>query len=87
MLTPSNYLYLSVFRYSGSQTERISILKMALTEKGVIDNSHYDVSDTPPTTNSRRNTAQNIGQEQAQDSTASRATEGMDEDEGGGIDL
>lgn len=30
---------------SGSQTERISILKMALTEKGVVDNQHYDVHD------------------------------------------
>jgi hypothetical protein len=29
--------------YSGSQEERISILKMALTEKGVHTSSHYDL--------------------------------------------
>ena len=29
---------------SGSQEERISILKMALTEKGVLMGSHYDLT-------------------------------------------
>ena len=28
--------------FSGSQEERISILKMALAEKGVVAGSHYD---------------------------------------------
>ncbi|KAJ6485156.1 hypothetical protein C8R47DRAFT_550657 [Mycena vitilis] len=31
----------------GSQAERISILKMALTDKGIVAGSHYDI-DAPP---------------------------------------
>jgi hypothetical protein len=35
---------------SGSQEERISILKMALSEKGVHAGSHYDLKSDPPST-------------------------------------
>ena len=31
---------------SGSQEERISILKMALAEKGIVGRAHYDVQPT-----------------------------------------
>ncbi|KAJ7180194.1 hypothetical protein C8R43DRAFT_972146 [Mycena crocata] len=33
---------------SGSQSERISILKMALADKGIVAGSHYDVTPPPP---------------------------------------
>lgn len=36
----------SFFRCSGSQSERISMLKMALLDKGIVAGSHYDLA--PP---------------------------------------
>lgn len=33
---------------SGSQSERISILKIALADKGIIAGSHYDLAPPPP---------------------------------------
>lgn len=34
----------SVFSNRGSQEERITILKMAIAEKGIIPGSHYDLA-------------------------------------------
>ncbi|KAJ3555538.1 hypothetical protein NP233_g12185 [Leucocoprinus birnbaumii] len=59
----------------GSQTERISILKMALAEKGVVDSSHYDIPD-PTSAHTTENSASHgntrIGEHE----------EGENEDEG-----
>ncbi|KAJ7682695.1 hypothetical protein DFH06DRAFT_972454 [Mycena polygramma] len=37
----------SCVRCSGSQAERISILKMALADKGIVAGSHYDIGPPP----------------------------------------
>lgn len=37
----------------GSQQERVAILKMALTERGILMGSHYDVASLPPNEPSR----------------------------------
>ncbi|KAJ6539445.1 hypothetical protein B0H19DRAFT_360476 [Mycena capillaripes] len=34
----------------GSQSERISILKMALADKGIVAGDHYDIAPPPPRT-------------------------------------
>jgi hypothetical protein len=35
--------------HSNSQAERVTILRIALAEKGVVDDSHYDAPRTPST--------------------------------------
>jgi hypothetical protein len=37
---------------SGSQEERISILNMALAEKGIVSGSHYEMTAAPPNSES-----------------------------------
>jgi hypothetical protein len=42
-----NTHYLPCYLNRGSQEERITILKMAITEKGIIPGSHYDLQVAP----------------------------------------
>ena len=48
-------------QYSGSQGERISILKVALTEKGVHAGSHYDFKSNPTSTPLERESSATAG--------------------------
>ena len=40
--------------FSGSQNERIGMLRMVLSEKGIVAGAHYDVVATPAPDTSRR---------------------------------
>lgn len=60
---------------SGSQEERISILKMALTEKGITSGSHYDMTTASlaapsPTARGTLPTSQSVPANATQDYTA-----------------
>ncbi|KXN89668.1 hypothetical protein AN958_05535 [Leucoagaricus sp. SymC.cos] len=69
----------------GSQTERISILKLALTEKGAIGSSHYDTVNDASTVNTRRDADQNNDLQQSP--TRNQVHEGVDGEGEGGIHL
>jgi hypothetical protein len=62
--------------YSGSQEERIGLLNMALAQKGVSTNGHYDLS--PPALGPHR-----AGPEVVQSTSAERAftTHNLEEDD------
>ncbi|EKM80122.1 hypothetical protein AGABI1DRAFT_127801 [Agaricus bisporus var. burnettii JB137-S8] len=68
----------------GSQTERITILRMALAEKGVGDGRHYDASRTSPTGSEESITEQRDSSIQTQATDTERQTGPED---GGGIHL
>ncbi|KAF9446949.1 hypothetical protein P691DRAFT_803248 [Macrolepiota fuliginosa MF-IS2] len=70
----------------GSQTERISILKMALKEKGVLDNRHYEVPDTPITA-STEPSIEREGTRTHNTTNLMDGYDGMGGDEDGGIHL
>ncbi|THH32889.1 hypothetical protein EUX98_g1279 [Antrodiella citrinella] len=75
----------------GSQAERVSMLQLALTEKGIPTSSHYDIAAVPPAappTASR--TPASPPQEEVTGPETPAATNGIpavELDEDGGIDL
>jgi len=68
--------------HSGSQTERISILRLALQEKGVVDSGHYG-----PDALSSVNTVQTLDLPETPRATASQDTRPAVDYEGEGIHL
>jgi hypothetical protein len=49
---------------SGSQEERIGILKLALTEKGVLASRHYDIESAAKTTSTTEPSPSSITQDE-----------------------
>jgi len=68
--------------HSGSQTERISILRLALQEKGVVDSGHYG-----PDALSSVHTVQTLDLPETPRATASQDTRPAVDYEGEGIHL
>ncbi|KAI0081722.1 hypothetical protein K474DRAFT_1134288 [Panus rudis PR-1116 ss-1] len=69
----------------GSQSERISILKMALTEKGIPTSAHYNLSAVASTPSSNGNTQQTPTPNSSRPRNEDEHSGGVDND--GGIDL
>jgi len=57
----------------GSQEERITILKMAITEKGIIPGSHYDLAPISESQESRQESQPLITQPNPSDTTTSES--------------
>ena len=63
--------YLLCYLNRGSQEERIAILKMAITEKGIIPGSHYDLAPVSESQDSRQDSQPLITQPNPSDTSTS----------------